>query len=90
MKLKFLPAGDAHPLEPYAPMAVGQPARRLGRKFDPKTQTYPVHKPYECDSDSKAGRRCVKFFRRGDVVPADKVTADFLGVQFATPKKGDS
>ena len=40
MKLQFLPRGDAMPLEPFAPMRVGQPARRIGRKFNPVTKEH--------------------------------------------------
>lgn len=89
MKLKFLPAGDAMPLVPYVPLAVGQPARYIGRKHDPSTGNYPLTgKPFECDSETKEARRCVKFVRRGDCVPADKQTAEFCGVPWVAPKKG--
>lgn len=84
MKLRFLPRGDAMPFEPYAPMATGQPARRIGRKFNPETKAYDLSKPYECEDGTREAARCRKFLIRGDVVPADKATADALGVPFAT------
>lgn len=84
MKLRFLPRGDAMPLVPYAPMRVGQSARRIGRKFNPKTRQFDLPgRPYECEAGSKEAARCVKLFRRdGDLLPADKATADYLGVEF--------
>lgn len=86
MKLRFLPRGDAMPLVPFAPMAVGQPAKRIGRKFNPKTGNHDLPgEPFECEPGSPAALRCIKFFRRGDVVPADAATAKFLGVEFEKP-----
>lgn len=89
MKLKFLPAGDAHPLEPHAPLAVGQPARRIGRKFDWESKTYPLSgSPYQCEDGTREAARCRKMLRVGDIVAADEQTAKACGVKFVT-KKGD-
>ncbi len=82
MKLRFMPRGDAMPLVPFAPMAVGQPAKRIGRKFNPKTGTHDLPgEPFECEPGSREAARCIKFFRRGEVEPADADTAKFLGVE---------
>jgi hypothetical protein len=91
MKLRFLPRGDAMPLEPYAPMRVGQPARRIGRKFNPETGEHDLPgKPFECEEGTPEARRCVKLFRRdNDIRPADEQTARFLGVEWPKAKKGD-
>lgn len=86
MKLRFLPRGDASPLVPFAPMAVGQPAKRIGRKFNPETGNHDLPgDPFECEPGSQAAARCLKFLRRGDVVPADAETAKFLGIAFDKP-----
>ncbi len=46
--------------------------------------------PARVDSDSEDGRRFVKLCKRGDLLPADKATADFCGVSIAEePKKAD-
>lgn len=86
MKLRFLPRGDAMPLVPFAPMAVGQPAKRIGRKFNPKTGQHDLPgDPFECEAGTPAAQRCAKMLRRGDLVAADSETAKFLGVE--APKK---
>ena len=73
MKAQFLPVGDAMPLEPYAPMAVGQPARRIGHKFNYETGEFDKSdKPYSCDVGSKEHRRCMKMVRRGDLRIVEK------------------
>lgn len=89
MEYKFTPNGDAQPLEPYVPLAVGQPARRIGRRFDPVTQEYPLSgKPYVCKAGSREALRCAKLARRGDLLPADQETASALGLKFEKPGKG--
>jgi len=87
MKLSFLPLGDAMPLEPYAPMAVGQPARRIGRKFNPETGAHDLPgAPYVCESGSKEAARCLKLMSRDKSIrPADEATAKALGVAFTAP-----
>jgi hypothetical protein len=86
MKLRFIPNGDAMPLQPGVLLFQGQPKRYIGRTFDPATKTHPLGDPYECDSDSPEAYRCKVFLRRGEVLPADKATADACGVSFTQPK----
>ncbi len=91
MKLSFLPRGDAMPLEPHAPMRVGQPARRIGRKFNPETGEHDLPgNPFVCEEGTKEARRCVKLFHRDhDIRPADEQTARVLGVEWPKAKKVD-
>jgi hypothetical protein len=91
VKLSFRPAPGASPLAPYAPMAVGQPMRLLGQKLDPATGKYVPGEPYACEAGTREADRCVLFFTRGEVVPADDETAKFLGVPVtkSTPSKQD-
>lgn len=90
MKLRFHPRGDAQPLEPFAPMAVGQAARRIGRRLDSATGAYvAVASPYECEEGSREAARAGKFLRSGDVWPADEATAQACGVPFVAVELRD-
>lgn len=76
MILRFDPVpGYEVPLPGY-PVTVGQPLRLV----TPGT---------ECDAASEVGRRLSKLaIRDGSVAPADKATADALGLPFEAPAKG--
>jgi hypothetical protein len=90
MKLRFHPRGDAQPFEPFAPMAVGQAKRYVGRRLNPKTGGYEaVAAPYECEAGSAQATRMGKHLRSGDVLPADAETASHFGVPFVAVELRD-
>lgn len=90
MKLRFHPRGDAQPFEPFAPMAIGQAKRYVGRRLNPKSGEYDaVEAPYECESGSREAERMSKHLRAGDAWPADAETAAHFGVPFVAVELRD-
>lgn len=94
MKLNFLSVEGRMVLVPGVPLFVGQPKRYIGKRFDPELRAHVnSDEPYSCESGSQEFHRCSVFLRRGDIRPADKATADFVGAPFdekpTTPGKAE-
>jgi hypothetical protein len=95
MRLSFYPRGDASPTWPGK--GKGDYAH-AGRTFNPETRENVVDdKPFEVESHDGKGQLTIEAqrfrelcVRDGDVLPADKATAEFCGVPFAKPVKGES
>lgn len=83
-RLKFWAKEDLLVSLPNSVRIVGQPARYVGRKFDPSTKGYPATKePYECEAKSREGRRLISLMRReSSLYPADQETAEICGVPY--------
>jgi hypothetical protein len=83
MKLSVLANPDCHCNDPNHVRFVGNPAGYIGRRYDAETGTYPVSsEPSVFDAEGRTGARVLKLLQRGEVLPADKQTADAAGVEF--------
>lgn len=96
MKLRFLAAGHAHVPErnqdgsALPRQAIGGLHRYVGRAYDasaPGGEHYPPTKePYECEAGTGEAVYLARAVKDGDLIVADKATADALGVPFDGPK----
>lgn len=100
-KLRFYAKDDRLVSIPGARPGTGAPPRYVGRKLvvTPDGPTYPsTGEAFECDAESDAGKELVLRVRNevrdgygAPLTPADKLTAEACGLEFAAPKqkKGD-
>ena len=88
MKLRFYAAADTLVCERHqygSSMAnvVGNPARFVGRTFDPDLLGYPASSdPHECESGTGEALYLIREVKDGALIPADKETAAACGVAF--------
>lgn len=85
-KLKFYAREDLLVSEPFHTRIQNQPARYVGRKFDPRIRGYVAkQEPSEYELDSHAALRLMKIVRFNDpspLFPADEYTARKCGVDY--------
>lgn len=88
MKLSVFANPECHVTDPNHVRFVGNPAGYIGRRYDPETGTYPTRpEPSEFDLEGRTGQRVLKLLQRGELIPADRQTADAAGVEFKSPAR---
>lgn len=84
MILKFIAREDALAREPGVRPAIGQPARYIGRRFDPAIKGHPATEEPHCFNTERIDPLTLadlkRAARKGSIWPADDATAAECGV----------